>query len=305
MSLMTAVPSIVPRIGSARFPRRAVRRIFPIAVAAAIALFAGRSGSAEDCRIYTMVYDESVEPSGIADRFLPNKIVARSLSLTHADKVYDSIDSIGEVVIFDPTQRRFHILNTRHALAAVITFDEIKHLLKQAYDATKDYAVKIDSSQSPPDPRTSAALRFQLEPQFAEEYDAERRLLTLSSPAMRYVVRCAVDKPTDTVDSYLRYADWTSRLNYLLHPNILLPAPRLALNEALRRRGLLPYEVRLQAEFGGTLRLRAEHQITWELGTKDRTLISEWERLLADDQMRQVSLRQYQAAVLKRELSKR
>jgi hypothetical protein len=83
------------------------------------------SVSAQECRIYTVVYDESGEPtSGVVDRSPQPRVLSRSLSLMHAGKVYDSIDALGEVTIFDPAERRFTILNTKHTLAASVSFDE-------------------------------------------------------------------------------------------------------------------------------------------------------------------------------------
>src|SRR5207253_3265350 len=53
---------------------------------------------------------------------------------------------------------------------------------------------------------------------------------------------------------------WTARLNFLRHPQALCPEPRLALNEALRMRQMLPHNVTLHTSLKSGLHLRANHR---------------------------------------------
>ncbi|MGH7199902.1 MAG: hypothetical protein ACREJB_04815, partial [Planctomycetaceae bacterium] len=76
-------------------------RILPIAAAAVV--LSAVPLAAQEFRIYTRVYDASTTGEEPA-------VVTRSLSLFHAGKVYDYIDTLGEVTVFEPAQDRVHIL---------------------------------------------------------------------------------------------------------------------------------------------------------------------------------------------------
>lgn len=277
-------------------------------IAAATLWTAAGENIAQDYRIYTVVYDEAipgrhVDASGVQEH--EPVAVARTLSLFHAGKVYDSIPAIDEVIIFDPGNRRFTILNVERTLATIVDFEKLQDMLALAREATQQHIAEIESSASPDAKNKLEPLRFQLAPGFDEQYDPQRGRIILSSPRFRYVARCADDQPAETVTSYLRYADWMCRLNYVLHPNVLLPELRLELNDALRRRKLLPYEVELQADVGVAIHLRAEHRIHWKLFKTDRSLIHHWESMIANDEVRFVTFREYQSAVLNAALSSR
>jgi hypothetical protein len=78
------------------------------------------------------------------------------------------------------------------------------------------------------------------------------------------------------------------------------PAPRMALNDSLRRRGLIPVEVELQTDIEGRIHLRARHVIHWQLDGRERGLIHQWETLLKSRTLRRVTFHEYQRAVLAR-----
>lgn len=84
-------------------------------------LVAGTIG-AEEFRIYTTVTDLSA-----ADKGKP-RLLSKSMTLFHAGKVYDYLESAEETVIHEPAQSRF-LVNRRHNLATEITHDEIRRYL--------------------------------------------------------------------------------------------------------------------------------------------------------------------------------
>lgn len=255
-----------------------------------------RPGAAQEFRVYTRVYNE-----GAAERnpqLDQAPVVTRSLSLFHAGKVYDYVDSAREVTIFEPTEHRFTILNTARAIRTTVDFDQLRHMLKVARYETEKYLAELEQSRKPGNRQRIAALRFQLNPTFEEDYDAKSGRLTLDSPHIRYDVRCAKAATPEVVEAYLRYADWVKRLNYVLHPHALFPAPRLALNANLRRKTMIPTEVTLEATVGTRLHMRAEHQIHWNLDSKDRSLLHRWETLRDDENTKPISFRRYQQTVL-------
>lgn len=248
---------------------------------------------AQEFRITTRVYNESSETgSGRAP------VISRSLSLFHAGKVYDYIDTVDEIIIFEPAHHRFTILNTRRAMAAHVHFDEVKRLLKLRRSETQNYLSQLDTTGNPVAERVSSSLLFQMDPQFEEKFDAERNQLLLDGGLLRYRVECADHDSAEVVQAYLAYADWIARLNSVLHPQSLSPESRLALNASLRKLGKVPTEVELHAAFESDLHLRARHKFGWHLDRLDRSLIHKWETLLKDDALLWTTFPDYQLKLL-------
>jgi hypothetical protein len=221
-------------------------------------------------------------------------IIARSLTLFQAGVVYDYVDPADEVVLFDVGNRRFTLLNTSIKLTTVVTFDELEQLLRKSRTITEKYLNKLKGTN---DRKAIAALRFQLNPRFKEYVDSANKQLTLSSSTLGYEVECAAPEVPEVVDTYLRYTDWTAKLNHILHPQAMLPGPRIALDSRLRERKWLPVTVELSADSGTPL-LRASHRFYWTLNSKDRNLINSWKTMLRDRGTRRVSFREYQRVVL-------
>ena len=265
-------------------------------VVAAQAIF-GPVIAAQEFRIYTRVSQEMGGTPETAGAAKQNAVVARSLTLFHAGKVYDYIDSVGEVTIFEPGRKRFTILSTTRTMATQVKFDKLLGKLDIAEKEMEDY-VAVPNAKGGPPLKVAKALTFQLTPDFDTKYAPEGKTLTLNSPFVRYEARCSKAKVPQAVTAYLHYADWTCRLNYVLHPQTLYPASRLELNEALRKHSVMPTEVRLTIAGENPLQFKAEHEIHWQLDDKDRSYIHRWETLLKDRSTRHVDFREYQKEML-------
>lgn len=266
------------------FPR-AIRRVACHAAAVLLPLLG--SVRAEDMTVYTTV-------SRLGSRTDDTRIVSRSLTLFHAGKVYDYIEEAGEVVVLEPVHSRFVILNGDY-LAARVEFAELQQLLQVArYEAERylhELSVKTDRRSR----NLAAVLESQLQPRFRHEYEPTLERLKLVSPALDYEVKAARLPSTELTEQYLTYADWASRLNYVLHPSSMYPAPRLDLNARLREHGVVPTTVEVRSRGEAPLRLRAEHRFSFKLLEPDRSLITKWERLLSESgQVRWVTIHEYQ-----------
>ena len=253
--------------------------------------------AAQEFRIYTRVSQEIGRPPGSTGDAKQNEVVAHSLTLFHAGKVYDYIHSVGEVTIFEPGLKRFTILSTTREMTTPVTHDELLGKLNIARKEIKNFAA-VPKAQGGPPLKVAKALNFQLAPDFDAKFQTKSKLLTLSSPFVRYEAQCSKAKAPQALTSYLHYADWICRLNYVLHPKALYPAARLELNEALRKHNVIPTEVRLTIPGENPIRFKAEHEIHWQLDRKDRSYIGRWETMLKDPGTRQVSFREYQRAML-------
>ncbi len=243
-------------------------------------------------RISTQVYDLENAPA-------PGKIVSSSLSLCHNGRIYDYVDAADEVVIFDPVERRFSILNTSRGLSTTLTFDEIRHKMNSLEPRTMQYIQELRATGTPAAERMADAFNFQLHPKFEQSYDPAKSSLTLSSPSFTYRVETRKWNEADQVERYLTYADWTARLNFILHPNSLLPEPRIALNDALRNlKDHMPIIVELDLRPNDSLHLRAAHQLTRNLSEDDHRRIAKWDADRKSPSIKEVPFLSYQQAVL-------
>ena len=257
-------------------------------------LLIANTAYSQEFRVYTKVSDQAARLQSMPQNSNEKAIISRSISLFHVGKVYDYIDSISEVIIFEPNQNRFTLLNTTRNQATRVDFDELQNLIKVARNETVAYVRKLEKKAVPTQQSSIQLLKHQLEPQFEEVFQKEMNRVQLINETIQYTASCTKHETPELIESYLRYADWIARLNFVLHPQALYPAPRLALNASLREKALLPLEVELKIDSAEPLHLKAQHQIHWELDAHDRTLINSWERLHKGKQLEWVSFVQYQ-----------
>lgn len=273
--------------GSAR------RCVLGLLVLGSVAFFSHAS-LAEDFRVFTAVYDVSRADDGES-----GPIVARTVTLFHAGKVYDYIETAhsAEIIIFEPTLRRFRILNPSRGIVTTAAFDEIKHKLGVAREETAREA-RILSSSDTGQSGAAQMLTFQLSPTFETTFRKESRKLELRGQPITYQLQTVRPERSEIVDTYLNYADWVCRLNYVLSVGPILPAPRLAVNSVLREHQVLPEIVILKAKTQPPMHLRAEHTFHLELNAKERGWIHQWESQLDSGTIRTVTLQEYQKEVL-------
>ena len=271
-----------------QFPRRVT-----LLVLAAMAALAGNDANAQQFWVYTRVSRPIVEADKPVD-----EVVARSLTLFHAGRVYDWIPTVGEVTVFEPAHKRFVILSSKNMIATRVSFDEIERLISSARDETSNYVDRLLERGGNDAKTLVEPLEFQLAPAFKESFSTESQELKLMSPRFAYVVDCREPEVPEGLDAYLTYADWAARLNYVLHPQSFNPEPRLQLNESLRKIKRIPSKVQLRVEFDKPLRLQAEHQFGWKLRSTDRERIGHWETLFKGDKLEWVTFRDYQKAML-------
>lgn len=256
----------------------------------------------KDLRIHTKIYDYS---NTAGQNSSDQEPVIRSLMLFHAGKVYDYIDPAQEVIVFEPAFRRFTILNGRRQVCSELYQDDIRRFLGLAdVEVQKHLAAAFDESSSGLR-RSLELLQFQLKPNFTTFYDATKSHLSLSSPQFHYQVDAFTPENANIAEKYLHVADWTAQANSVLHPQSLLPGPRMALNQELRLRGLVPTTVELKAGAAEEIHLVAQHEWTWKLLNTDHQLIADWEKQLQDPKLRRLPFRQFQQQILKIETARR
>ncbi|MBI1348757.1 hypothetical protein GC163_20990 [bacterium] len=257
---------------------------------------------AQELRIYTVTRDQTHVGS---DPSVKATIMARSLTLFHAGKVYDYIDSLQEVTIFEPAHHRFTVLNDAAGHYAIISQDQVRRYLALAEDHAREVSGELVRNGQADDRLAIELLQFQLRPQFETKYDAATRHMSLHSPHYAYEVQTAAAPQAALLDAYLNYADALVELNAVLHPQSFLPGPRLVLNRSLRQEGVLPISVKRRADFGHRSELVAEHEWKWSLTELDRQLIETWESKIFKGIVKELPFEQMQRAVLTGRVSQR
>jgi hypothetical protein len=247
-----------------------------------------RGAQAQDARAYTTVCDLQADPAGGA-------IIARSLTLMHGGKVYDYMQEVGEVVIYEPVHYRFVILNDR-LIATSVSFSELRQILTVARSETETAIEELRDRTDERSQQVLRALEFQLEPEFRVSRDGAE--IQMVGEQIDYHVTTTASPAPEFSQSYLEYADWAAQLNFALHPHSQFPEVRKSVNEQMLAGRELPLTVELHAAIDVPLHLRAEHRYIWDLQPSDRTLINKWERMLASDQIRWLSFHDYQHALL-------
>lgn len=257
---------------------------------------ASQFANADDFSVYTRVYD--MRAAATAKKTTSMAPVARIHSLFHAGKAYDHLDSMGEVIVFEPVRRQFTLLNIKHRISTTVPFDEVQRRLALAEEETRNWIAKLKQSNNPKEKKAIAPLQFQLDPQFTSKFREKQNQLTLASSFIRYQATCSTTASPATTELYLEYADWMSRLNYVLHPSAVLPSSRLALNEELKSHQLIPTTVELKSDIQNPILLKAVHQFDWSLDETEQRQIAYWESMLQSSQITEVTFQEYQSRVL-------
>lgn len=253
------------------------------------------AASAQQFRVYTEV---SVPPQNPEPGKMQGEVVARSLTIFHAGRVFDWLKTAGEVTIFEPAHQRFVIFNGRKLIKTTIDFKEIDRMLASARDETSNHAERLLNRNDRDAKTIATSLQFQLNPKFEHSFQQNSLMLDLDSPKLEYHVNCGTTPIPEAVDAYMEYADWTAKLNHVMHPRSLYPAPRMKLNESLRKHKVLPVKVQLRVEFDQPLHLQADHRFAWQLEKIDRQSIQHWESKVGDPSFKNLTFRDYQKAIL-------
>ena len=131
------------------------------------------------------------------------------------------MESVDELVVFEPGHERFTVVHGTRLKATTVEFAQLRQFLRVAETEADKYLEELkQSSVTIPSKTEATALAFQLDPKLRMSLTIVRRnSCTLTSPQFTYKVRCeTLRRFQKSLRLYLQYADWTSRLNYVLHP---------------------------------------------------------------------------------------
>jgi len=213
---------------------------------------------AGELRIESDVYSGDAEES-----------ISHTITLFDSGTVYDFVDQSQQVAVFRlPTSSRpgqFILLDLQSKRRTEVTTDKIEALMEKL----SKWALKQEDTM----------LKFSAQPKFEETFEAGTGRLTLDSSQWNYTVATVPAEDDQTLSHYRQFMDWYTRLNVMMHGSPP-PGPRLALNAALEKHGVVPVEIRRTVDSHATM-LRATHLFSWRLSREDRAQLEEVRKHLA------------------------
>lgn len=226
-------------------------------IAIVLCTLVGTAGNcqASDLRIETRIYDPVKDPEQTSP-------LNESVTLFRNGNVYDFRDVARQVTIYrgglSGAGGRFVLLDTHREIQTEIPVDQIA--------ATMSKLRRWAATQQDP------FLRFTGAPSFEESYDEVTGELRLASKHMTYrLITTPLEHPEMKLQ-LRQFLDGFAQLQTLLQSG--LPAePRIRVNEALYRHGVMPLEIELTSGDDEHPSLRAEHMVAWVLSKHDRLRI--------------------------------
>jgi hypothetical protein len=250
--------------------RQAVRASLARLALAALLVLAGPGASAEDFRIQTKVFAEGAKEP-----------VSQNTTIFHGGLVYDFIEKPAEALVFDPGNEHLALIDPQREQWAEITVGQIDALVP----ALKQKLAARDDGLS----------AFLVSPRFQQEAGAAAGESNFVAPWMRYQVQAAPAANAELARQYAVFSFHSTRLSALRRPALLA---RLAVNEWLAERKLIPQSVRLTTfsknQAGEMVReaeFHSEHAIARELTADDLSRLDKVPRWQSD--FRRVGLTTY------------
>jgi len=199
--------------------------------------------------------------------------VSQSMTICHAGVVYDFIRRPAELMVYDPRSQMLTLVDPQRQVRTSLSKADLTGFCQQL----KRWA----ESQNDP------ATRFSANPQFEIQFDETRREISAKSTWVSYLVVGRPAQDAEVLRQYHEFVDCSAQINALLNPGSRLPFPRLALNQHLARRSLLPERVELTiiTTRGGSQKqttLLSEHQWKETLAEADLARIREVQKWLVE-----------------------
>ena len=236
----------------------------------AAVLASGGLALAGDFRVHNKVFiDDQPEP------------VSETVTLFFGGRVYDLLHDDSEVVVFDPPNKRFVLLQPARQIRAEISLEQIEALHERLAEKLREQGDKLSA--------------FVLDPRFEQSKGEEEGVTTFRGQWMTYDVRTTPLKDAEQAAASAEFAVWSTRLNAIKNPSLLARRPinewLAAENRFAERVHLVRYQRNL---FGGMTQeaeFKSQHTLTPQLSRGDRERIDQVDRWLVD--FRQTTLGEY------------
>ena len=216
--------------------------------------------AAQEFRIETDVY-VGEEPES----------VGHTVTLFEKSAVYEFVDDPDQIIVYRPESEghsaQFILLDVATERRTDIEAARVDKLI----DKLSGWAAE----------QRNSLLKFSAAPKFDETFDSESGSLTLANPEWTYQAATVPAEDPAALARYREFTDRYAKLNTMLQ-NSPPPGPRLALNAALVKHGVVPVEIRRTLDGDEKNQVRAAHLFAWRLSREDRTRLDEAQAALAN-----------------------
>jgi len=207
----------------------------------------GSLSLAQEFRVETEVFvGEEPEPA------------SRAITLFEKSAVYHFAERPAQIAIYRRTpgqaESQFTVLDVDKKRRTDISVPRMEKLIVKL----SEWSAKQESE----------IIRFSGSPTFDESFDEETGAVTLAHKLWTYHAATIKAEQPEALLRYREFTDHYARLTCLLW-NAPPPGPRLALNEALAKRGLVPVEIRRIVE-GEEEEVRTVHLFYWRISRDDQ-----------------------------------
>jgi hypothetical protein len=212
--------------------------------------------AADDFRIETKVYAGKDK-------------VSHNTTLFEAGYVYDYLSDPERVAVFDQHHGRFIVLDPVRKVKSEVKTDDVRIFAEAFREQAKN--------------SSRAFMNFAAAPDFQVDFEQSNEL-TLTSDFVTYKLTTIPANTPEASQQYREFSDWYARFNAMSNPGAMPPFPRMAVNDELAKRALVPTQVHLTiaAAIGAkAVSLRSEHHVAWRLLPSDHKKIAETGRQLA------------------------
>jgi hypothetical protein len=204
---------------------------------------------AQDFRLETAVF--------VANEKKP---VVESLTIFHADKVYDFLlTDPRETIVMDLSRGRLLLLDNERKVKSELLMDDVSR-----------FNLELREQASPRDVEL-------VRPNFKYTHEKDGDWHVLTSERLVYRAKGTPVRFKEAAQRYQEFADWSAQLN-ALRPANLPPFARMQLNQVLAQNGLIPKEVEREITITSVVpfkkaKLRSLHSVYWQLNQEDHKKI--------------------------------
>ena len=162
--------------------------------------------------------------------------------------------------MFDKPRGRFILLDPERKVRTEIETAEVARFMSELEQYASTHG--------------TAFVKGMLDPKFEADVNDATGELVLVGASLTYRLETIKPPVPEAAQQYREFSDWYARLNAMTTPGAIPPFARLAVNDELARRGLIPERVQLTippqvSTVGRGVTLRSEHHVSWRLLPKD------------------------------------
>ena len=238
-----------------------------------------RPASAQDFRVDTELFQNQ-----------DKKPFLETLTIFSEGKVYDfRLTAPQETTVFDPVRGNFTLLDESRRVKAGVKTQELL-----------DFSLALETHAAQQKDKLfafCAVPQFEMSETELEENGQPVTEVRLTGKPLSYAARGQKPKEASVAKAYRQFADWCARLNATRSGG--LPAgARLALNQTLAERELLPLEVTRTIPWSPWKQeLRSQHRVNWTLSGEDQKRIERAADMMA--RFQEVSYNDYREPAVK------